>query len=152
MLNNLNIKKMETFNYNSDFYRPIPFDNFIDQFINESYPGDRMAQEFTPKVDIAESDKSFEIQLQLPGIPKDQIDITIERDQITVSGERNIEKNEKGKKFNSIESHFGAFKRSFTLPEDINKDKIKANHTHGILIIEIPKDMKKMIKKSIAIS
>ena len=63
-----------------------------------------------------------------------------------------IEKNEEGKKFNSIESHFGTFRRSFTLPENINKDKIKANHTHGILIIEIPKDMKKMIKKSIAIS
>jgi len=152
MLNNLNIKKMETFKYNTDFYRPIPFNKFIDQFINEDYSGGRMAQEFTPKVDIAESDTSFEIQLQLPGIPKEHIDITIERDQITISGERNIEKNEEGKKFNSIESHFGTFSRSFTLPENINKDKIKANHTHGILIIEIPKDMKKMIKKSIAIS
>ncbi len=143
---------METLKHNSEFYRPIPFNKFIDQFINESYSGDRMTQKFTPKVDIAESDKSFEIQLQLPGIPKDQIDITIEKDQITVSGERNIGKNEEGKKFNSIESHFGAFKRSFTLPEDINKDKIKANHTHGILTIEIPKDVKKMVKKSIAIN
>jgi HSP20 family protein len=143
---------METFKYNTDFYRPIPFGKFIDQFVNEDYAGSRMTQEFTPKVDIAESDTSFEIQLQLPGIPKEHIDITIERDQITVSGERNIEKNEEGKKFNSIESHFGTFRRSFTLPENINKDKIKANHTHGILIIEIPKDMKKMIKKSIAIS
>ncbi len=61
---------METFKYNTDFYRPIPFNKFIDQFINEDYSGGRMAQEFTPKVDIAESDTSFEIQLQLPGIPK----------------------------------------------------------------------------------
>ena len=146
------MEKMETFKFNSDFYRPTPFNKFIDQFINEGYSGDRTAQEFTPKVDIAESDTSFEIQLQLPGIPKDHIDITIERDQITVSGERNIEKNEEGKKFNSIESNFGAFRRSFTLPENINKDEIKANYTQGILIIEIPKDMEKMIKKSIAIS
>ncbi len=143
---------METFKLNSNFYRPIPLNKFIDQFINEDYAGGRSAQEFTPKVDIAESDTSFEIQLQLPGIPKEQIDIIIERDQITVSGERNIEKNEEGKKFNSIESHFGAFRRSFTLPENINKDEIKANHTYGVLVIEIPKDMKKMIKKSIAIS
>ena len=146
------MEKMETFKFNSDFYRPTPFNKFIDQFINEGYSGGRTVQEFTPKVDIAESDTSFEIQLQLPGIPKDHIDITIERDQITVSGERNIEKNEEGKKFNSIESNFGAFRRSFTLPENINKDEIKANHTQGILIIEIPKDMEKMIKKSIAIS
>ena len=143
---------METFKYNTDFYRPISFSKFIDQFVNEDYAVNRMTQEFTPIVDIAESDTSFEIQLQLPGVPKEHIDITIERDQIIVSGERNIEKNEEGKKFNSIESHFGTFRRSFTLPENINKDKIKANHNHGILIIEIPKDMKKMIKKSIAIS
>tara|TARA_B100001057_G_C22670433_1_gene879626 strand:+ start:144 stop:602 length:459 start_codon:yes stop_codon:yes gene_type:complete len=152
MLDNLNIRKMETIKYNSDFYRPIPFNDFIDQFIYEDYSGGRTAQGFTPKVDIAEGDTSFEIQLQLPGIPKEHIDITIERDQITISGERNIEKNAEGKKFNSIESHFGTFRRSFTLPENINKDKITANHTHGILTIEIPKDMKKMIKKSIAIS
>ena len=143
---------METFKFKSDFYSPTPFNKFIDQFINEGYSGDRTAQEFTPKVDIAESDTSFEIQMQLPGIPKEHIDIIIERDQVIISGERNIEKNEEGKKFNSIESHFGAFRRSFTLPENINKDEIKANHTHGTLIIEIPKDMKKMIKKSIAIS
>ena len=73
MLNNLNIKKMETFKYNTDFYRPIHFNKFIDQFINEDYSGGRMAQEFTPKVDIAESDTSFEIQLQLPGIPKEHM-------------------------------------------------------------------------------
>ena len=143
---------METFKFNSDFYSPTPFNKFIDQFINEGYSGGRTAQEFTPKVDIAESDKSFEIQMQLPGIPKEHIDIIIERDQVIISGERNIEKNEEGKKFKSIESHFGAFRRSFTLPENINKDEIKANHTQGILIIEIPKDMEKMIKKSIAIS
>ena len=56
---------METFKYNTDFYRPIPFDKFIDQFVNKDYSGSRMTQEFTPKVDIAESDTSFEIQLQL---------------------------------------------------------------------------------------
>lgn len=143
---------MEILKYNSEFYRPIIFNKFLDQFINEGYSGDHMDQKFIPKVDIAESDKLFEIQLQLPGISKDQIDVTIEKDQITVSGERNIEKNEEGKKFNSIESHFGAFRRSFTLPEDINKDKIKADHTNGILTIEIPKDAKKMIKKSITIN
>lgn len=111
-----------------------------------------MVKKFTPKVDIAETDKSFEIQLQLPGIPKEQIDIAIEKNQIIVSGERNIKKSEEGKKFNSIESHFGTFSRSFTLPEDINKEKIEAHHIHGILTIDIPKDEKKMVKKSIAIN
>ena len=143
---------MEILKYNSDFYRPIPFSHFLDQFFNEDSSGGRRIQKFTPKVDIAETDKSFEIQLQLPGIPKDQIDITIEKNQIVVSGERNIEKNEEGKKFNSIESHFGPFSRSFTLSENINKDKIEAHHTHGVLTIEIPKDAKKMVKKSIAIN
>ena len=152
MLNTINIIKMEILKYNSEVYRPNSFNHFIDQFFNDEFSGGRMVKKFTPKVDIAETDKSFEVQLQLPGIPKDQIDIAIEKNQIIVSGERNIEKNEEGKKFNSIESHFGTFSRSFTLPEDINKDKIEAHHIHGILTINIPKDVKKMVKKSIAIN
>ena len=143
---------MEILKYNSEVYRPTSFNQFIDQFFNDEFSGGRMAKKFTPKVDIAETDQSFEIQLQLPGIPKDQIDIAIEKDQIVVSGERKIEKNEGGKKFNSIESHFGTFSRAFTLPEAINRDKIEAHHTHGILTIQIPKDTKKMVKKTIAIN
>ena len=143
---------MEILKYNSEVYRPTSFNHFIDQFFNDEFSGGRMAKKFTPKVDIAETDQSFEIQLQLPGIPKDQIDIAIEKDQIVVSGERKIEKNEGGKKFNSIESHFGTFSRAFTLPEAINRDKIEAHHTHGILTIQIPKDIKKMVKKTIAIN
>ena len=152
MLNTINIIKMEILKYNSEVYRPTSFNQFIDQFFNDEFSGGRMAKKFTPKVDIAETDQSFEIQLQLPGIPKDQIDIAIEKDQIVVSGERKIEKNEGGKKFNSIESHFGTFSRAFTLPEAINRDKIEAHHTHGILTIQIPKDIKKMVKKTIAIN
>jgi HSP20 family protein len=143
---------MEILKYNSEVYRPTSFNQFIDQFFNDEFSGGRMAKKFTPKVDIAETDQSFEIQLQLPGMPKDQIDIAIEKNQIIVSGERKIEKNDAGKKFNSIESHFGAFSRAFTLPEAINRDKIEAHHTHGILTIQIPKDVKKMVKKKIAIS
>lgn len=152
MLNTINIIKMEILKYNSEVYRPTSFNQFIDQFFNDEFSGGRMAKKFTPKVDIAETDQSFEIQLQLPGISKDQIDIAIEKNQIVVSGERNIEKNEEGKKFNSIESHFGTFSRAFTLPEAINRDKIEAHHTHGILTIQIPKDIKKMVKKKIAIN
>ena len=143
---------MEILKYNSEVYRPTSFNQFIDQFFNDEFSGGRMAKKFTPKVDIAETDQSFEIQLQLPGMPKDQIDIAIEKNQIIVSGERNIEQNEEGKKFNSIESHFGTFSRAFTLPEAINRDKIEAHHTHGILTIQIPKDIKKMVKKKIAIN
>ena len=152
MLNTINNTKMEILKYNPEAYRSTSFNHFIDQFFNDEFSGGRMVKKFTPKVDIAETDKSFEIQLQLPGIPKEQIDIAIEKNQIIVSGERNIKKSEKGKKFNSIESHFGTFSRSFTLPEDINKDKIEAHHIHGILTIDIPKDEKKMVKKSIAIN
>ncbi len=152
MLNTINIIKMEILKYNSEVYRPTSFNHFIDQFFNDEFSGGRMVKKFTPTVDIAETDQSFEIQLQLPGIPKDQIDIAIEKDQIVVSGERKIEKNEGGKKFNSIESHFGTFSRAFTLPEAINRDKIEAHHTHGILTIQIPKDIKKMVKKTIAIN
>ena len=72
MLNTINIIKMEILKYNSEVYRPTSFNHFIDQFFNDEFSGGRMVKKFTPKVDIAETDQSFEIQLQLPGIPKDQ--------------------------------------------------------------------------------
>ena len=82
MLNTINNTKMEILKYNPEAYRSTSFNHFIDQFFNDEFSGGRMVKKFTPKVDIAETDKSFEIQLQLPGIPKEQIDIAIEKNQI----------------------------------------------------------------------
>ncbi|NQW26584.1 MAG: Hsp20/alpha crystallin family protein [Flammeovirgaceae bacterium] len=143
---------MKLLKYNTDPYKPIIFDRFVDQFFKESFFKTDAPHAFTPEVDIAETDEAFEIQLLLPGIPKDQINIDIEKDQLTVSGERKIQIQNEGKKFKNIESNFGAFSRSFYLPDLVNVDKIVAKQADGILTIHLPKDEKKMIKKTVQVN
>ena len=71
-------------------YRPAYFGNFVDRFFNDEF-FDKRPETFRPRVDIAESDKEFEIQFHVPGVKKDEININVEDNTLTVSGERKIE-------------------------------------------------------------
>ncbi|MFK7952117.1 MAG: Hsp20/alpha crystallin family protein [Ekhidna sp.] len=136
--------------YNKNDFRPTTFRNFVDDFFSEDFRGGSQAS-FSPKVDIAETEKEFEIQLSVPGMQKTDFNIDINREQITISGERKIENEKKEKNFHSIESYFGSFKRSFHLPETINKEKVNAQYVDGILTISLPKDEEKVNRKQIAV-
>lgn len=107
--------------------------------------------DFTPSVDIAETESSFELQLHIPGVKKSDVNIAVENDQLTISGERKYENKSKDKNFHSRESYFGKFSRSFTLPDLVNVEKISAKQEDGILFISLPKDEKKTTKKLIKI-
>merc|ERR1712230_5647 len=102
--------------------------------------------EFTPNVDIAETDKSFDFSLDLPGVKKSDLSIEINNGNISISGERKWENAKNGKNYHSLESKYGKFSRSFQLPEGINENKIDAKFTDGILNISVPKDEKKVVK------
>lgn len=106
---------------------------------------------FSPKVDIAESDKEFEIQLHVPGMKKTDFNIDLNMDQMTISGERKFENEKKAKNFHSVESYYGTFSRTFYLPDVVNKEKVDATYQDGILTITLPKDEKKVAKKQIAV-
>ena len=141
---------MGLINYNTNDYRPTSFKSFVDRFLNEDYAGGSVSS-FSPKVDIAESEKDFEIQLHVPGIKKEDFNIDLNKDQIIISGERKFENEKKEKNFHSVESYFGSFNRTFHLPDVINKDKVDASYQDGILTIKLPKDEKKVTKKQIAV-
>lgn len=126
------------------------YGNFIDRFFNDESFSNK-AGVFSPKVDVAESEKSFEIQFHLSGVKKEDIKIDIKDDRLTVSGERKFVNEDKQKNFHSVESHYGSFSRSFYLPDTINSDKVEANYQDGILNIEIPKDEKKVTRKTVSI-
>ncbi len=136
--------------YNRNNYRPATFNNFIDRFFNDDYFGNEVSN-FSPKVDIAESEKSFEIQFHLPGMKKDDIKIDINDDRLTVSGERKMENEKKEKNFHSVESYYGTFSRSFYLPDNVNVEKVDAEYRDGILNVVLPKDAKKENKRTISI-
>ena len=131
--------------------RPATFNRFMDRFFNDDFYGGNGVASFTPKVDIAETDKSFEIQFYVPGIKKEEISIDIKDDRLTVSGERKMENEKNEKNFHSVESYYGTFNRSFYLPDNVNANKVDAYYKDGILNIVLPKDAKKETKRTIAI-
>lgn len=130
---------------------PSTYGNMVDKFFSDDFFGRNTNATFSPKVDIAETEKFFEIQFHVPGINKDEIKIDISDDRLTVSGERKFENEKKERNFHSLESQYGAFSRSFYLPDNIKLDKVEATYKDGILNVNVPKDEKKETKRSISI-
>ncbi len=97
------------------------------------------AWEFGPPVDICENDQNLTFKVEVPGIDEKDIKVEVENNLLTVHGERKLEKDIKEENFRRMERHYGAFSRSFTLPNSVDPEKIEANYTHGVLAIEIPK-------------
>jgi HSP20 family protein len=136
--------------YNPRTYRPTSFSGLLDRFFDDTFQGG-LQMDFTPSVDIAETEKAFEIQVQLPGVKSSDVEISVENDQLTISGERKFENTTNDKSYHSRESYYGKFSRSFRLPDAINAEKITAKQEDGILVVTLPKDEKKTAKKQIKI-
>ncbi len=134
-------------------YVPTSFSNVIDRFFNESVArtGGSTAYSFVPKVDVFEDEKAFELHVAVPGMDKDHFKIDLNEDRLTVSGERKYSQDKKENNFRSIESSYGTFSRTFTLPDNIDVNKIEAAYTNGVLLLTLPKDEKKVLKTSIRV-
>ncbi len=139
---------MTLIKYKPNDYVPGTFGSFFDRFFNdEMFSGNR----YSPTVDVAETNKEFEIQFHIPGMRKEDIHINVDNDRLTVSGERKFENEKKEKNYHTVESHYGTFSRSFYLPDAVNTDKIDASYKDGILTVTVPKDDKKVSQKTISI-
>ncbi|MBN7812399.1 Hsp20/alpha crystallin family protein [Algoriphagus sp. H41] len=128
---------------------PVTFSSMLDRLFNESM-GSSLRQ-FSPAVDIAEDEKSYEIQLALPGMKKTDFKIDLVDRKLTISGERKQEEKKEGKNFHSIETQYGAFKRSFFLPDDVLEDSVEASYQDGLLSLVLPKKEKKTNRASIEV-
>lgn len=93
-----------------------------------------------PAVDIRETDEALTLNVDLPGIDKDDVHLTLENNVLTISGERKFENEEKNDNYHRIERAYGAFSRSFSLPRNVKSAKVKASFDRGVLSIEIPKE------------
>lgn len=123
------------------------FSDIMDEFFNDAVATRQTS--FAPSIDISETDKQYLIDVELPGIKKEDISLNIENNTLTISGERKFEKKEDGKQYHRVESHYGSFSRSFTLPDNVKTDSINATYNNGILNITVDKSeqqMKKQIK------
>ena len=142
---------MSIIRYNANDFVPTSFSNLVDQFFNDSLTR-AGGSTFVPKVDIAENENSFELHVAAPGLSKDDFKIELNDGQLTVSGERKFTTEKKEKKFHSIETQYGSFVRSFSLPENVDAEKINAKYNNGILELTIPKDEKKALKQTIKVN
>ena len=141
---------MSIIRYNPADFVPTTFSSIIDKFFNESMQKSGM-NTFVPKVDISENDKAFELQVEVPGMNKEDYKIEVNDNYLTISGERKLSSEKREKNFHSIETSYGTFTRSFTLPENVNADKINAKYNNGILELTVPKDEKKVLKSTIKV-
>jgi len=95
--------------------------------------------DWAPRVDIAETDKEFIINAEIPDVKKEDVKVMVDNGILTISGERKQEKEEKGKKFHRVERFYGSFSRSFTLPNNVYESKIEASFKDGMLNLTVPK-------------
>ena len=92
-----------------------------------------------PSADISETEDSFEVRAELPGVTKDDVHISVKEDLLTIKGEKRQEKTDDSKDYRRVERRYGSFERRFTLPPKIEVDNIKAEFNDGVLTLSIPK-------------
>ena len=110
------------------------FNDFFDGVLNNN------ANKFnTPAVNISEDNENFKLELAAPGLKKEDFKISIDENLLSISAEKKEEKNETNSKFTRKEFSFSSFKRSFTLPEFVDSDKVSAEYHNGVMTLVIPK-------------
>jgi HSP20 family protein len=102
---------------------------------------------WAPDMDIKETDNEIMLKADLPGMKMEDINVSIEEGRLNISGERKMEKEEKGKDFVRVERAYGSFSRSFTLGIPVKEDEVKASYRDGVLEVTIPKVEPKKPKK-----
>jgi HSP20 family protein len=94
---------------------------------------------FAPPVDVYEDEHNITLKIEVPGIDEKDIDITVENNTLTVHGERKFEKEEKEENFRRVESQYGSFTRTFTLPTTVDHENIQADYDKGVLKVKLAK-------------
>jgi HSP20 family protein len=94
---------------------------------------------WAPSVDIVETENEITLKADVPGVDQKDIDIQLENGTLTLKGERKFEQEEKKKGFQRLERSYGAFVRTFTVPETVDSEKVRADYDKGVLTVTMPK-------------
>jgi len=131
------VKRYEPFN---DIRKSFDLVNAIINTIGEqSSATEQEVVDFRPKVNTRETEDNYHIEVELPGVKKKDVDISVDGNVLSISGERNVRDEVKDEDYHKVESRYGLFSRSFTLPEKVDISNIEAEFVNGILEIAIPK-------------
>lgn len=120
----------------------------VNRLFDEFFPtrmGDEEEREplreglWRPRVDLSEADDEYIVSMDLPGLSKDDVNVTLEGNTLNISGERTREHTEEEGSYRRLERSHGRFYRSFNLGDNVDPDKIEAEHRNGVLTVHIPK-------------
>ena len=116
--------------------------------------GSRLADWLNPATEASSGDKAYDISMELPGVAEGDVELTVENGVVTVRGEKKTQEEKKGDTWYFSERQYGAFRRSFRLPEDAEGDKAEARMKDGVLHVSVPKKSREAVEKArkIAIS
>lgn len=115
-----------------------PFRSLFDRFFQDAPESWRQLETFTtPKVDITETEDAYRVRAELPGVSKDDVTVEFEHGLLTIRGEKKSQRDEKNEKGRRLECSYGAFSRSFSLPQDIDPDQIAAKFKDGVLDVTV---------------
>lgn len=137
------IKRYDPFKELRDFARGM--NSLNDIYQSQEFP-ELNVSSFSPDVNTREGEFAYHIDVDLPGIGKDDIHIHLDNNVMTISGERKTKEETKKDDYYKIESSFGRFERRFTLPSDVDTENIHAESSNGVLEITIPKIVKETEK------
>ena len=125
-----------------------PFYSEIDRLFTEfvrpnsllgHWVGEGLRDAWVPPVDVRETDNSYVFAAELPGLTKDDVEITLEDNLLTLSGERELGEKSEDENYPRVERSHGKFSRSFSLPSQVDNSKVAASFQDGVLTIEVPK-------------
>ena len=124
--------------------RPASIFDDMDKMINNVFENDwnfsvRSKTNWSPAVDVKESDNSFTLTADIPGLTKKEVKVNITDGILSISGERKFEDEKESGNYHYRERRYGSFSRTFNLPETVNDKDISASFKNGILSIELPK-------------
>jgi HSP20 family protein len=116
------------------------FDRYHTGWLNN--PLSEHSQPWSPLADITESEQAFHVKAELPGVNKEDLEVSYSEGVLTIKGERKTEEETKDEKQHRIERFYGTFVRRFDIPENIDQSAISADYVDGVLNITIPKTQK----------
>ncbi len=94
---------------------------------------------WSPSANISETDKEYLIRAELPAVKKEDVRVSVQDNVVTIAGERKQHQEEKSEKVHRVESYWGSFSRSFSLPDNVNPEAIRCDSKDGVLTVHIPK-------------
>jgi HSP20 family protein len=127
------------------------FDNFFGRSLMTPSLLDESWSAFRPSVDIVERDEELEISAELPGLDREDIDVSLSENMLTISGEKRVEREEDKGSVYRMERSYGSFRRQVALPCEIEADQVEATFKSGVLTIKLPKVCAEEARKRITV-